>query len=288
MRSIIGILLVLLTAQVLKAQSSGEDTLRTGRKTHWYNNFQLRIPEFYIERVFPIRNKDFSSLPYGMNHYMYPTMAEIGSFGQLNKLNNYSFRILGLYYKERIGLEFCASGYGARIAEQPFKDYLQTKFSNYYASDSQIAEINRFSFTGFKIGLAYEMHWKGLLIIPKLFVGFEKLQDSGNTWRFKEKGSNQFTNYTIRYQENNWPQNSYRVELRLAKRIHLGKGRTYFEVGLKTEYLVSGKKQLQLQIIEEAYGKPATKQNLAVSTRYQSFATGVYVNLFFKSKHLRQ
>jgi hypothetical protein len=287
MKLIIGILLVLLTAQVIKAQSAGEDTSRTGIKTHWYNKFQVRLPDIYIERVFPTRNKDFSSLPYGMNQYMYPTKADIGSFGQFGKMNNYSFRILGLYYKERIGLELCASGYGARIEEQPFKDYLQTKFSNYYASDSQIAETNRFSFTGFKIGLAYEMNWKGLLIIPKFFVGFEKLQDSGNTWRFKEKGSNQFTNYMIKYHENRGPQNSYRIELRLAKRIHLGKGRTFFEAGLKTEYLISGKKQLQLQIVEEAYGKPATKQNLVVSTRYQSFATGVYVNLFFKSKHLK-
>lgn len=286
MKHVFAILLVLLTVQAINAQSTGENSAQTGIKTHWYNKFQFRIPEFYIERVFPTRNKDLLSSPYGIGEYMYPTKTEIGSFGQFNRLSNFSFRMVALYYKERIGLEFCASGYGACIAEQPFKDYLQTKFSNYYTIDSQNIQNNTFSFTGFKIGLAYETKWKGLLIFPKFFVGFEKLQDSGNTWRFKEKGSNQFTNYTIKYHDNSGPQKSYRMELRVAKRIHLGKGRTFLEVGLKAEYLVSNKKKLQFHIVEEPYGKPATFQNLTINTRYHSFGAGVYTALFLKSKHV--
>lgn len=263
----------------------------TVHKKTWFNNFQIRwIPEIYGERVFPFHNRAFSKLPYGMNQYMYPTKAGWGTFGDFNinapGINNYSYRILGIYYKERVGVEFNAYGYGAAVDPQPFKDYMRSAYPNYYRNDSAELKYNRFSFTGLQVGLAYEMKWNGLIIIPKFLVGFASLRDSGNYWRLKEKGSNNFINYRVERYETSSPLNSYHLQLRVAKRIHLGKGRTSLELGLKTEYVLSAKKPLVMKITEEAYGKPATIDEVNVRTRYQSFAIGLYTTLFVKSRYV--
>lgn len=226
-----------------------------------------------------------------MNQYMYPTKAGWGTFAPFNinepGINNYCYRILGIYYKERIGLEFNAYGYGAAVDPKPFKNYMQqTQYPNYYRNDSAELKYNRFSFTGLQVALAYEMKWKGLVIIPKFLVGFATIRDSGNYWRLKEKGSNAFINYRVERYESSSPLSSYHVQLKVAKRIHLGKGRTSLEVGLKTEYLLSAKKPLVMRITEEAYGKPATTNEVTVRTRYQSFAVGLYTTLFVKSKYV--
>lgn len=117
-------------------------------------------------------------------------------------------------------------------------------------------------------------------------MGLASIRDSSQDWRLKEKGSNAFINYRVERYESSSPLSSYHVQLRVAKRIHLGKGRTSLELGLKTEYLLSAKKPLVMKITEEPYGKPATTQTVTVRTRYQSFAVGLYATLFVKSRYV--
>jgi hypothetical protein len=283
MKPVIIILFALVTTESIYAQSDSS----TVAKSHWYNAFQLRlIPEVFFDRVFPFRNPTLSTIPYGMDHYMYPTKAGFASDFGSTYIHNYCFRIFGLYYKERIGLEFNVYKYGAQIDQQPFKDFLQTKFPNYYRSDLQSRRITTFTFGGVQVGAAYEAKWKGLIVVPKFLLGFAHLRDSGDNWRLKEKGSNQFINYHVEYFDASRHQNSYHLQLRVAKRIHLGKGRTSLEMGLKTEYVLSSKKHWVMQITEEPYGQPVKTEEVEVRTRYQSFAIGVYTALFIKSKHV--
>jgi hypothetical protein len=127
------LLFALVISQAIRAQSTTDAPAAspdsTIHKKTWFDNFQIRwIPEIFGDRVFPFHNKAFSNLPGGMDQYMYPTKAGWGTFAAFNVngagINNYCYRILGIYYKERVGLEFNAYGYGAAVDPQPFKNYM--------------------------------------------------------------------------------------------------------------------------------------------------------------------
>src|SRR5581483_7463632 len=125
-RTIFIIAFALLSNRMLHAQADSS----AHKKTHWYQAVRLNFPEFILDYVRPFRNASFSTLLYGMDQYMYPTKK--GAVGTMGVTTNYRFRLIGLFYKDRFGLELYRGGFGVEVPVDPFKNYLQTKFSNYY------------------------------------------------------------------------------------------------------------------------------------------------------------
>lgn len=137
----------------------------------WYEALRFRAPELIVDRYFPFKNRAFAGLPNPMDLYMYPVTGEYGNNGFTNY---HSFRLIGLFYKDRIGVELYTGGFGARVKEQAFNDYLAAKFPNGYNNMSNYHRHD-YVFSGWQYGLAYKHHWKGLILEPKFILGFEKM-----------------------------------------------------------------------------------------------------------------
>ena len=255
------------------------------QKTHWYHNIRLRIPEFILDYVHPYRESSFAGLPNGLDKFMYPFHDGAGFFAPFS--SNYRFRLIGLFYKDRIGLEMYTGGYGADVDIKPFEDYLQARFPNHYNINNYYRSGRR-QFSGLQYGLAYKHHWKGLVIEPKFILGFERFQGDESKWVFKEMGSNQFTEYEINYWDSTRNNRSYHFQLRLAKRFKTW-GKEYpvwLEFGLKTEYLFTAQRQLYIQATEKSYGKPAIVDGYLLPMRYRSFAFGMFFTVYLKGGHI--
>src|SRR4051812_24557437 len=91
---------LLLNVQFVSGQT-GAVADSTGYKTPWYHAIRLRIPEFILDYVHPFRERLFSSLPNGLDKYMYPVHNGGAFFAPFS--SNYRFRWVGLFYKDRIG-----------------------------------------------------------------------------------------------------------------------------------------------------------------------------------------
>jgi hypothetical protein len=284
MKPVLILLIALISVQELDAQTgandqSGLQDSLTSKK--WYHVIRFRLPEFIFDYVLPFRERSFAALPNGMDKYMYPTKKEVGFFAPFT--NNYSFRLIGLFYKDRIGLEFYTGGFGAKVDGQPFERFLQAKFPDHYKNGF----LNQdYTFSGWQYGLAYKHHWKGLVVEPKFILGFEKMQSTHNKWIFKEIGSNQFTEYEANYWDSSRNNRSYHLQLRLAKRFYTGGLVPWLEFGLKTEYIMAAKRQLYLQVIESSYGKPRIEEGMTLPMRYRSFTIGFFFTVYLEKGHI--
>jgi hypothetical protein len=271
---------MLFSVQILNAQSDSAVV----KKNKWSDNFRFRFPEFICDGVFPFRIHSFSTLPYPMNLYMYPTKAEPGFFAPFS--NNFSFRWIGFFYKDRIGLEVYTGGYGAYVDTRGFNNYLQAKFPNYYNSDTLNPQTNKYTFTGPQYGIAYKLHWKGLVVESKFIMGFETMESNGNGWLFKQMGSNQFTEYSITERDSTRHQYSYHFQLRMAKRFQVRPKDPWFEIGLKTEYIESSPNVLLLHVSEQPYGQPETANDFLLHARWRSFTVGLFLTVYLKNSHI--
>ena len=260
----------------------------TGQKTHWYHAIRLRFPEFILDYVHPFRERSFAGLPNGLDKFFYPVHDGAGFFAPFT--SNYSFRLIGLFYKDRIGLEMYAGGYGAKASINSYEEYLQAKFPGYYnTNDYYYYRSSSLQFSGLQYGLAYKHHWKGLVIEPKFILGFEKWQSSWyNKWLFKEMGSNQFTEYEVNYWDSSRNNRSYHFQLRLAKRFKTSgkENPVWLEFGLKTEYVMAPRRELYIQVTEKPYGKPTITDGALVPVRYRNFTVGMFFTVYLKNGHI--
>jgi hypothetical protein len=258
----------------------------TVQKTHWYHAIRLRFPEFIFDRVFVIKDHSLVNFPDAMGLYMYPVK---GGFQYIvPATNNWNFRLIGLFYKDRIGLELYTGGYGGKTDYQPF---LQAKFPNYYGSkednvNNPYDSENRYYYWGWQYGLAYKHHWKGFVLEPKFILGLEKLRSATNSWIMKEKGSNQFTEYEV-FTEDSRKRASYRLQMRLAKRFYIKSENPWWvELGVKTEYAMAAKSNINMHVVETPYGKPPIEQDVVVPIHYRSFAVGLFFTVYLKNAHI--
>lgn len=258
------------------------------QKTYWYHNWRLRLPEFIFDRVFVIKDRSLLTFPDAMGQYMYPVNG--GFQYMVPSTNNWSLRLIGLFYKDRIGLELYTGGYGGKIDDQAF---LQAKFPNYYGSTAEnsynaYGSENRYYYWGWQYGLAYKQHYKGFVLEPKFILGFEKLRSAVNIWTLKEKGSNQFMGYEVDTDDSR-KRPSYRLQMGLAKRLRVKNPEPWwFEIGLRTQYTMSAKRNINMHITETPYGKPQTVQDVVLPIRFRSFAVGLFFTVYLKNAHLAE
>lgn len=276
------ILLLLLSAgcTIPGNAQSVKDTAKQQRHTI-FRNFSIGLPVLYSGYGLSAQSNKTGNLPGGMNFYL----KEVRSTSEalLPVTPNYSFRVLALYFKDKIGLELSYAGYGAYTRRDAYNGYLADRYAGYYMNEHNGKE-GVYSFNGWRYGLMYKFHYRGLIIEPKLMVGFEKGPASGHTdqWYFKEMGSNQFTDLEIKttYPER---KSSYHAQLNIAKQYGLKYGKVRGETGLYTAYLYAPYR-FSISIKEAPYGHPETVTKVDFEDVFRQFRFGLYTIFYLRNR----
>lgn len=242
----------------------------------FWDEFSISLPAFRLDMNVPLRSSKIAGLPYGMNHLFYNTSASANTFAPYDI--SYNFKIAGLYYRDRIGVEYAYVSYGSRIDNAGFDNYLAARFpgyltaSHYYRTD--------FIFNGPRVGLAYKVHLKQFIIEPQLHYGFESADGQKINNRFMDPGSNQFLDHTI---DQVWAQqpHSYSATLNLGRRFRLRKdGILKLEAGVSASYL-HAPYQMDLYITEKPYGQPAVVNSVSLKDAFRMYSFGIYAAVYF-------
>src|SRR5215217_8619437 len=197
------------------AQSIQDTTRKRSRST--FRNFSIGFPVWYSGYCLSSQGNKAGTLPSGMNYYLKDVKSTSESFFPIT--HNYNFRLLALYFKDKIGIEVFYSGYGGPVERDGFDTYLANRYAGYYIQSILFSGKNEiYSFNGWRFGLTYKFHYHHFIVQPELMIGFEKGTSGVQTdyWQLKEIGSNQFTDLRINtfYPER---KNSYHAQLNIAR-----------------------------------------------------------------------
>ena len=264
--------LALLFASAISATALPADSLH--RQTFFQkigSNFSFAgcaIPVYY---AIPLHEK-LPSFPLAYNSYVSPLQASAGAVPVSE--NNSSFRFFGIYYHDKLGLELYWNAFGGDVDMSAFSAYVQTRFAGYNTSSYR---YNNHKFSGPQLAVAYLVHVQKFVIAPKLSLGFEKQEIFDYSATYRENGSNQFVEHSIRQSvPENYFQHSYHAELDLGRRFAFKKSRFRLEAGLRFEY-IDAPYRLDASITEKPYGQAASYASFSYSSHLRLFSAGAYL-----------
>lgn len=268
MRKTFYILLIFFVFKTNARQAAKDST-----KQSFFRQLNISTIWFELGTSIPFKEKKINSLPCGMDKY-------------LNKLKggdmSAGFFSLGLYYKDKIGVEFVLfrnSNYVAYPTE--FNNYLSVKYPNNY-----IKNIwgHSYSIRGKAYRICYKYHLKYFQIEPKIQLGFNNYINSDESAIFKEKGSNEFIEYSIKKESLKKTTIDYHLIIDVSKRVHFKSlGRTNVEFGVKTEVMMVPT-SYRYTITETPYGMPEIKNEVIVKQNNPAWGIEAVVRLFFKKQ----
>ena len=237
------------------------------------HDIHLELPQVEAKYSIPLKNKKFLALPYGMDTYLYPIQS---SFSPM--VRNFTVRIIAAYYKDKIGLEFYFEGFGGDVDMTAYHRYMAAQFPHYYYTTGP---SNSSIFYGPAVGIAYRIHWGSFIVEPKFILGYEK-QDTvfpNYSSTFKERGSNQFINYTVR--QTNTPSHQYSLHprLQIGRRFHFKDKPTEFEAGAVGDFFYSPY-SFRTDITQQPYGASPVTRSMNVSSTYRQFNIGMYFKVY--------
>ena len=238
--------------------------------------FSIGLPDIHFEYCVPFKKTGNENLPYGMDKYFGVPKSETGfdfPFG-----NNFNFRIIAIYYKDKLGVEFYYGGFGGIVPMNDFAQYLEKKYPNHYISDdySIMNKGKDYDFKGVQFGITYKIHLKSFIIEPKFKIGFEtQYAYNYEPYVFKEIGTNNFTEYQIEERvTTRKPEHSYHAQLNVGKRITLfkrAKRPFTFEAGIKGEYIYAPY-SLNVKVNEHTYGMPIVSNQFDITNAYKMYS----------------
>ena len=274
MKKTLLLLFLIIVLQPCDAQSP-VDSPRVEHRSGWQvflDNFRLRFPTIEVNYAIPVKNKSLLGLPYGMDKFMYHTKPAIASWSLSNE--SYSFRLLALYYKDRVGVEWYTDAFGGSLNLDDYNAWLVQQFPGYtirtfpYFGSSLL-------FSGQRVGIAYKMHLKSFIIEPKAQWGFEALSLAPENYLFRQNGSNQFTEYQVARRQTNNNAYSYRGQIFFAKRFFSKKSTRIYEAGIKGEYIYAPY-ALQFTLTQKPYGMPVQVHQFDWKGSFTEWGFGVY------------
>ncbi len=250
-------------------------------KSRFFNNFTIGLPMSGINYCNPLKEKALGNLPESYKWYMCNAKNTVGAIPLL--YTNYSIRFFGLFYKDKIGMEFYWNGFGANIDNDHFSKYLEARYPGYYISANQ-EEVNKIAdykraFSGPEIVAGYLCHIHTFIISPKLGLGFEsqKINMDHSLTMLKDVNSNQFIEYSIDQSlVKKSFQHSYHAQLSISRRF--GKGVFKPEAGIKLEYIYAPY-DMQVRITEQPFSQPATITEFQFHSAFQMIKMGIFANL---------
>jgi hypothetical protein len=265
MRKLIFIFLIVAFAENAWALESEKDST----KKSFIKNFNISTVWFEVGHFFPIHEKHLLDLPYGMDKYLYNTKGE----------TSYGFLSLGLYYKEKYGIEVLYRHVGFNVEGDDYRNYIVEQHPDYYVPKT--LPIGFYSFDKFEYRICYRHYFKHFFLEPKFQFGINDYTNYDDAFSIKEKGSNQFIQYTItkeNLRKNNF---SYHFILNVSKRFNPFKNVLKIETALKLEFMMAPT-YYSYTIEEKPYGQPAVINNLNVKQLHPAIGIEGCVYFFFK------
>ena len=260
-------LAVILICIRLFAQSQTQDN--DSVKRPFIKNFNLSTAWFEYGYYFPIHEKNLLKLPYGMSHYFYDMKGTTAS----------GFFSLGLYYKEKLGVEVLYRQYDANADAEDFTNYISELYPGYYVPP--LITTYYFSLNDIQYRLCYRIPLKRFTLEPKFQLGINDYKSYGSSFTLKEKGSNQYISYNITNVNLNKNNFSYHFILNASKRFNPFKSRLKIETALKLEYMMVPT-NYQYTIEQISYGKPPVYNVLNVKQLNPAIGIEGCVYFFFK------
>jgi len=235
---------------------------------------QYELPQLELKYSIPLHSKDFDGLANGMNDYIRTPWSGMSPVGV-----NFTFRPVSLFYKDRIGVAFYLNGFGGYVDNSGFNRYMANRYGGEYVYSNSYL-FTPLQFYGPAVGVAYRFRYKSYVIEPDLIYGFEHLDDGGLQFDqvMRQKGTNQFLEYSI-WATNVTPrQRSYRGRLMIGKRVAFKRTATIWEGGFVADFIYSPYNCL-LTISQASYGSAPILQQVAVSSIYRQLNFGAYVKM---------
>ena len=272
---IISIIVVLISTGVRGTAVSGDMVSFSNNhgKNHFFDDLSISFIWFEAEALYPIKESHLKSLPSGMSQLLY------------NSKGGFSADFFGLsfYYKNRYGIELMLLDYSEIGSdESSFVNYLTDKYPNNYVDDNYWG-------AGYVSGglLAYRLCYRHPLkyfqITGKLQLGINNIEVYNELKTFKEKGTNQFIEYSIEKENLKRTTIDYHFIVDLSKQFNIG---IPIELGLKSEFTLIPS-LYEYTISETPYGKASLINTMTLKQNHPSWGIGIVVRLMIKTRDNR-
>ena len=235
----------------------------------------------------PIKNKHLLSTTDGAGNLLYSTRRAL-SLDMLYPALNDASRLLGVYYKERMGVELAVGTYDLYIANDRYCSYLKSTLPGYFAG-GQPAESNGYNevkyFGGPMYGLVYNVPVKKFVLGARLMTGFSR---SGNNftmdYQFKEKGTNYVMQYIVRGETVVTGKPALQAQVNFSKRFCSHIKYVMTEVGIKLAY-TNIPYHFKVTTTQQPYDRPATTTKSEWSGSVNIVDVGLYYTAYITKKH---
>lgn len=244
-----------------------EEYRDTNKKSGWLRNFNLAINFVELGKTYPLNQKDFSHLKYGIGEYLSKITGD-GDFGGLGA---------ALYYKDKIGVEVMFSTQTFSGQSNNFANYLVAKHPNHFIPN-YTPSFNVDSWgPGFRI--CYRQHFKHFFIEPRLQFKPNNVSAFSRSFRLKEMGSNHF----IQYQIDNvihGRNDSYHLMLNVARKFDPFKEIAMIELGVLADFMIRPESRA-ITITEQPYGQAEVSNSESFRMTNAAISAKFSIKVFF-------
>lgn len=181
---------------------------------------------FEVGAGIPLKEKKLQDLPYGMNHYLSSPKTNMagGLFG------------IGLYYKNHWGITVIYSFQDYTVPDAAYRDYISSQFPNYYLPFG--VQGHTYSLNNFDYRLSYRFHENRFTFEPQFQLGINDYDDFDTQFILKEKGSNNFIEYTIKKENQKKHILSYQAAFITRYRFTKPQWKWNIEPGLRLAFMI--------------------------------------------------
>lgn len=265
MKKIFSLLLLLIATHASAGISPKDST-----KKSFFHHLSFSTVVCEAGPFFPVKEKKIRSLPFGMNSYLYNVQSGGTSYG---------FFAAGVYYDDRFGVEILYRRSSFEVDGAEFSKYLSSKYPEHYVKTywgvNEVVE-------GLAYRLCYKFHFRYFQVEPQLQFGINNLYTYDESFFLKEKGSNNFIEYSIRKVNQKKNIVDYHLIVDILKRLHLkGVDVFNFELGIKTELMMMPTSYNYI-LTESPYGGTPTVNEVQVKQNHLAYGVEAVIRFYFK------
>jgi hypothetical protein len=226
------------------------------------------INAFELGGSIAFKQSKLTKLNYGLDKY----------YSKLKGDMHFSFFGLSFYYKKKFGLGAMFTDYEFISYDMGYNDYLTQKYPNHFIPEHSIHSILQIQ--TFSLNASYRQKFKYFTLEPKFRVCFNSFNSNNESFRLKEKGSNQYIQFELNEQIKSY-KNNYIFILALFHQFNT-KSVTIFnlEVGVQAELVLTPVKSV-VTVTETPYNMPSIVYSENISLLNPALAFGVFLNMKF-------
>lgn len=277
MKKVLVSLFAICIASLCSAQA---DTIAYHRLKGFLNRFTIGFPVFHVNYYVPFKSDKVAALPYGINYLLYDVQPSVTSLGG----DFFSFRLLALYYRDKIGIQCTYSRYGAHISESSDAEYSAYLAKEHSGYNTNVSIADYYKFSGLRLGLSYRVALQRKIVLePMLQMGFETYNPGYPLIKamMREYSSNQFILLQADGEVMRQP-HSYEAGLNLGRTLDFRKSKYHGEFGAHASYMMAPY-DARIIITEKPYGMPQTVRQVEFKEVLRAVSFGLYLQFYWKS-----